>query len=140
MCNYSGEKDDPQRHNPDDLPDDVVEATTQSLLKEGTMNSNAFGLLPFCKKNPALAVSFQPSGYFLSCYTLFLRITLYNLLQANDNFWKIQYDHEAAKKARAAKRAERKTAKPTTSRKRKPSASELFQLDDSDDNEEEVTF
>ena len=140
MCNYSGEKDDPQRHSPDDLPDDVVEATTQSLLKEGIVNSNAFGLLPFCKKNPAPAVSFQPSGYFLSCYTVFLRITLYNLLQANDNFWKIQYDHEAAKKARAAKRAERKTAKPTTSRKRKPSASELFQLDDTDDNEEEVTF
>ena len=104
------------------------------------MNSNAFDLLHFCKKNPAPAVSFQPSGYFLSCYTVFLRITLYNLLQANDNFWKIQYDHEAAKKARAAKRDERKTTKPTTSRKRKPSASELFQLDDTDDNEEEVTF
>ncbi|XP_044378760.1 uncharacterized protein [Triticum aestivum] len=82
-------------------------------------------------KNPAPAGSFQPSGYFLPCYTVFLRITLYNLLQANDNFWKIQYDHEAAK------RAERKTAKPTTSRKRKPSTSELFQLDDTDDNEEE---
>jgi len=67
MCNYSGEKDDPQRHSPDDLPDDVVEATTQSLLKEGTVNSNAFGLLPFCQKNPAPAVSFQPSGYVLSC-------------------------------------------------------------------------
>ena len=104
------------------------------------MNSNAFGLLPFCKKNPAPAVSFQPPGYFLSCYTVFLHITLYNLLQANDNFWKIQYDHEAAKTARAAKRAERKTAKPTTSRKRKLSASEFFQLDDTDDNEEEVTF
>ena len=67
MCNYSGEKNEPQRHNPDDLPDDVVEATTQSLLKEGTVNSNAFGLLPFCQKNPAPAVSFQPSGYVLSC-------------------------------------------------------------------------
>ena len=63
MCNYSGEKDDPQCHSPDDLSDDVVEATTQSLLKEGTVNSNAFGLLPFCKRNPAPAVSFQLSGY-----------------------------------------------------------------------------
>src|SRR3954471_22721078 len=60
MCNYSGEKDDPQRHSPDDLPDDVVEATTQSLLKEGTVTSNAFGLMPFWKHNPAPAVSHQP--------------------------------------------------------------------------------
>ena len=67
MCDYSGEKDDPQCHGPYDLLDDVVEATTQSLLKEGTVNSNAFGLLPFCQKNPAPAVSFQPSGYVLSC-------------------------------------------------------------------------
>src|SRR3954470_16634433 len=69
-----------------------------------------------------------------------LLIPFHNSLQANDKFWKTPYDHEAAKQARAAKRAERKTAKPTTSRKRKPSASEMFQLDDSDDNEEEVTF
>src|SRR4051812_12638893 len=68
MCNYSGEKDDPQCHSPDDLPDDVVEATTQSLLKEGTMTSNAFGLLPFCKQNPAPAVS--PNYYLLPCLYL----------------------------------------------------------------------
>ena len=54
MCTYTGEKDDPLRHSPDDLLDDVVDATTQSLLKEGTVTSNAFGLLPFCKKNSAL--------------------------------------------------------------------------------------
>ena len=60
MCTYSGEKDDPLHHSPDDLPDDVVEAMTQTLLKEGTMTSNAFGLLPFYKKNPAPAVSYQP--------------------------------------------------------------------------------
>ena len=58
MCNYLGEKDDPQCHSPDNLLDDVVEATTQTLLKGGTVNSNAFGLLPFCQKNPAPAVSF----------------------------------------------------------------------------------
>ena len=57
MCTYSGEKDDPLRHSSDDLPDDVVEATTQTLLKEGTVTSNAFGLLPLCKKNPPPAVS-----------------------------------------------------------------------------------
>jgi hypothetical protein len=73
-------------------------------------------------------------------YTLFLLIILYHHSQANDRFWKVQYDHEAAKQARAVKRAERKTAKTGTSKKKKPSASEMFQLDDSDDNEEEVTF
>ena len=59
MCTYTGEKHDPLRHSPDDLPDDVVDAMTQSLLKEGTMTSNTFGLLPFCKKNPAPVVSYQ---------------------------------------------------------------------------------
>ena len=59
MCSYTGEKDDPLRHSSDDLPDDMIEVTTQSLLKEGAVISNAFGLLPFCKKNPAPAVSYQ---------------------------------------------------------------------------------
>ena len=59
MCTYTGEKNDLLRHSPDDLPGDVVDATTQSLLKEGTVTSNAFGLLPFCKNNPAPAVSYQ---------------------------------------------------------------------------------
>ena len=58
MCTYTGEKDDSMRHNPEDLPDDVVDATVQSLLKEGTVTSNTFSLLPFCKNNPAPAVSY----------------------------------------------------------------------------------
>ena len=77
MCNYSGEKDDPQCHSPDNLLDDVVEATTQTLLKGGTVNSNAFGLLPFCQKNPAPPVSYYPPQLSLLCYTLPLLITLY---------------------------------------------------------------
>ena len=77
MCTYSGEKDDPLRHSPDNLLDDAVEATTQSLLKEGTVTSNAFGLLPFCKKNPAPPVSYYPPQLSLLCYTLPLLITLY---------------------------------------------------------------
>ena len=58
--------------------------------------------------------------------------------QADDNFWKVKYDHEAAKQARAAKRTERKAAKTGTSRKKKPCASDLFKLDDTFDDEEEV--
>lgn len=112
MCTYSSETDGPLRHSPDDLPEDVVEAMIQSLLKEGTVISNAFGLLP-CKKNPAPAV--------------------------DDNFWKVKYDHEATKQARAAKRAERKAAKTGTSRKKRPSALDLLKLDDTSNEEEEDT-
>ena len=68
-------------------------------------------------------------------------IFTHNLLsfpQADDNFWKVKYDHEAAKQARAAKRAERKAAKTRTSKKRKPSASDLLKLDDTFEDDEEV--
>ena len=44
--------------------------------------------------------------------------------QANDNFWKVKYDHEAAKLARAAKK--------------NPSTSDMMRLDDSSSDEEEV--
>ena len=59
MCTHTGVDNCPFRHTPDDLPHDVVDAMIQSLLKEGTVTSNAFGLLPICKKNPAPAVSYQ---------------------------------------------------------------------------------
>ena len=69
---------------------------------------------------------------------MLLLITLYHFSQDDDNFWKVKYDNEAAKQARAANRAERKAAKTGTSRKKKPSASDLFKLDDTSDDEEEV--
>ena len=58
------------------------------------------------------------------------------ILQAGDKFWKVKYDHEAAKKARKAKKAARKA----TARKKgnKPSASDMFHLDDT--SESEVTL
>ena len=58
--------------------------------------------------------------------------------QAGDNFWKVKYDHEAAKHARAAKKTERKAAKTGTSKKKKPSAFDMFKLDDSSSDDEEV--
>ena len=60
--------------------------------------------------------------------------------QADDNFWKVKYDHEAAKLARAAKKTERKAARTGTSKKKKPSASDMLKLDDSSSDEEEVIF
>ena len=51
------------------------------------------------------------------------------MFQANDKFWKVKYDHEAAKKARKAKKAapRKKGSRPT--------ASELLQLSDSSESE-----
>ena len=34
------------------------------------------------------------------------------MFQANDKFWKVKYEHEAAKKARKAKKAARRAAPP----------------------------
>ena len=65
---------------------------------------------------------------------------LYLFPQVGDNFWKVKYDHEAAKQARVAKKTEMKAARTGTSRKKKPSASDMFKLDDSSSDEEEVIF
>ena len=58
------------------------------------------------------------------------------ILQADDKFWKVKYDHEAAKKARKAKKAARKAA--ARKKGNKPSASDMFHLDDT--SESEVTL
>ena len=73
-------------------------------------------------------------------YTFFVLIIPYPFPQADDNFWKVKYDHEAAKQARAAKKTERKAAKTGTSKKKKPSASDMLKLDDPSSDDEEVTF
>ena len=65
---------------------------------------------------------------------------LFSLFAGKRQFLEVQNDHEAAKLARATKRAERKTAKTGISRKKKPSTSDMLKLDDTDDAEEEVTL
>ena len=65
-------------------------------------------------------------------------IILYPFPQANDNFWKVKYDHDTAKQVRASKKTERKAAKTGTSKKKKPSASDLLKLDDTSSDDEEV--
>ena len=55
------------------------------------------------------------------------------MFQANDKFWKVKYDHEAAKKARKAKKAARRAA--PRKKGSKPSASDLLQLDDTSESE-----
>ena len=54
-------------------------------------------------------------------------------LQADDKFWKVKYDHEAAKRARKAKKAARKAA--PCKKGSKPSASDMFHLDDTSESE-----
>ena len=138
MCDYTGRKDDPLRHSPNDLPEDVVDDMTKSLLNESLADCGRTGLSPFCQANPAPAVSHQ-SKHFTFYFNNFLfnfKETFVAFFQANDKFWKVKYDHEAAKKARKAKKAARRAAP----RKKgyRPSASELLQLDDS--SESEVTL
>ena len=57
MCEYTGRKDDPQRHSRNDLPEDVAEEETKALLNESLADCGRTGLAPFCKTNPAPAVS-----------------------------------------------------------------------------------
>ncbi|XBI55331.1 hypothetical protein VPH35_037176 [Triticum aestivum] len=107
MCEYTGRKDDPQRHSRNDLPEDVAEEMTKALLNESLADCGRTGLAPFCKTNPAPA--------------------------ADDKFWRVKYDHEAAKKARQAKKAAKKAAHHKKGNR--PTASELMQLSDSSESE-----
>ncbi|XBI57890.1 hypothetical protein VPH35_039202 [Triticum aestivum] len=110
MCEYTGRKDDPQRHSRNDLPEDVAEDMTKALLNESLADCGRTGLAPFCKINPAPA--------------------------ADDKFWKVKYDHEAAKKARKAKKAAKKAA--PRKKGSRPTASELMQLSDSSESEDDT--
>ena len=57
MCEYTGRKDDSQRQSRNDLPEDVAEEETKALLNESLADCGRTGLAPFCKTNPAPAVS-----------------------------------------------------------------------------------
>ena len=61
MCTYTGKKNDPLRHNPNDLPDHIIDDMTKSLLNESLADCGKVGLSPFCEANPAPAVSRRPS-------------------------------------------------------------------------------
>ena len=54
------------------------------------------------------------------------------LPQTKSNFWKAKYDHEAAKKARAAAKAAKETIRRS---RKKPSASDLLKLDETSESE-----
>ena len=59
-------------------------------------------------------------------------------MQAGDKFWKVQYDHEAAKKARKAKKAAKKAA--PRKKGSRPTASNLLRLADSSESEVALDF
>ena len=135
MCDYTGRMDDPLRHSPNDLPEDVVDDMTKSLLNESLADCGRTGLSPFCQANPAPAVSYRSENFtfHFNNFRFNFKETLVAFFQANDKFWKVRYDHEAAKKARKAKKAARRAA--PRKKGSKPSASELLQLDDSSESE-----
>ena len=54
-------------------------------------------------------------------------------MQAGDKFWKVKYDHGAAKKARKEKKAARKEA--AEKKGKKATASDLLRLADSSESE-----
>ena len=60
MCSYTGKKDDPLWHSPEDLPEDVINDMMKSLLNESLADCGKVGLAPFYEANPAPAVS-RPS-------------------------------------------------------------------------------
>ena len=109
MCTYTGGVKDPLRHSSVCLTNEAITEMTKTLLNEELEDCSKVGLNPFCKLNP------PPD--------------------AESDFWEKQYDHEAAKKARVAKKAAKKTAKKN---KKKPSASSMFELDDSSESEDDT--
>ena len=57
MCTYTGELNYPLQHSPDNLPYDVIDDMTKSLLNKSLADCGKVGLSPFCKANPVPAVS-----------------------------------------------------------------------------------
>ena len=55
-------------------------------------------------------------------------------MQANSDFWKVKYDHKAAKKAKAAAMNTKKTTQKTK-KKKKATVEDLMKLDDTSDSE-----
>ena len=65
MCEYTGAKNDPLRHSPDNLPAHVVDDMTKSLLNESPADCGRVGLAPFCKDNPAPKVNIRINVYLI---------------------------------------------------------------------------
>lgn len=133
MCDYTGQKSDPLRHSSDDLPEDVIDDMTKSLLNESLADYGKVGLSPFCKANPAPAVSHQLKHFFFNFDGFAFTQNSCCNSQATDEFWKVKYDHEAAKKARKAKKAARKAA--ARKKGNKTSASDMLHLEDTSESE-----
>ncbi|XP_044360279.1 uncharacterized protein [Triticum aestivum] len=109
MCNYTGGTDDPLRHSSLRLTEEAIMEMATTLINSKYEDCNIVGLNSFCKLNPTP--------------------------KAKSDFWKVKYDHEAAKKARAAAIAAKQTVRKS---KKKPTASELLKLDDTSESEDDM--
>lgn len=92
MCEYTGDKNDPQRYNQASLTEKEITDTVKTLLGEPLENCRKVGLNTLCTLNPVPAVSTLngPSLYIsVSCASYSL--TYYFMctcIQADSSFWK----------------------------------------------------
>ena len=111
-----------------------------TLLVNGKYEDcSVVGLNPYCQLNlvPEVRMSLFLSFVFFQPYCFNTCLTLYLVFtcqQANSDFWKVKYDHEAAKKAKAAAINAKKTTRRSKKKKRS-TAEDLMKLDDTFDSE-----
>ena len=106
MYEYGGGLDDSLCHSPVQLTEEDIVSMSTLLVNGKYEYCSVVGLNPFCQLNPVpevrmslfLSFVFSQPYCFNTCLTLYL---VFTCLQANSDFWKVKYDHEAAKKAKA---------------------------------------
>ena len=105
MYEYGGGLDDSLCHSPVQLTEEDIVSMSTLLVNGKYEDCSVVGLNPFCQLNPVpevrmsllLPFVFFQLYYFNTCLTFYL---VFTRLQANSDFWKVKYDHEAAKKAK----------------------------------------
>ena len=123
MDEYGGGLDDSLRHSPVQLIEEDIVSMSTLLVNGKYEDCSVVGLNPFCQLNPVPEVRMPLfiSCVFLQpyCFNTFLTLYLvFTCLQANFDFWKVKYDHEAVKKAKAAAINAKKTTRRSKRRKR----------------------
>lgn len=108
MYEYGGGPDDSLRHNHVQFTEEDIVSMSTLLVNGKYEDCSVVGLNPFCQLNP--------------------------VPEANSDFWKVKYDHEAAKKAKAAAINAKKTTQ-RSKKKKKSIVEDLMKLDDTSDSE-----
>ncbi|XBI36935.1 hypothetical protein VPH35_122370 [Triticum aestivum] len=109
MYEYGGGPDDSLRHSSVQLTKEDIVSMSSLLVNGKYKDCSIVGLNSFYKLNP--------------------------VPEARSDFWKVKYDHEAAKKARATAINAKKTTRGSK-KKKKSTAEDWMKLDDSSESEE----